>query len=167
MFGNTALALTAFDQIGYGHAGGKFEVQRRGASCFWDLCRAARRQRFWSALRGQPDRLPLLAEILDGQFVLGRHSIGLQEVALAAIVGSEARSDDFDRAFRPLRPHHFSRWLSIFVARESGVTLPPVKLIRIGKRYFVRDGHHRISVAKALGQMEIDASVTVWNLRPK
>jgi hypothetical protein len=38
--------------------------------------------------------------------------------------------------------------------------MPPVDLVRIGQIYFVRDGHHRISVARALGRTDIDAYVT-------
>jgi hypothetical protein len=42
--------------------------------------------------------------------------------------------------------------------------LPPVVLVQVGDVYFVRDGHHRISVARALGQLDIEAEVTVWHL---
>jgi hypothetical protein len=44
------------------------------------------------------------------------------------------------------------------------VTLPAVDLIQIGDVYFVRDGHHRISVGRAMGQEIIDAEVTVWEV---
>jgi hypothetical protein len=44
----------------------------------------------------------------------------------------------------------------------AGDPLPPVELIQVGSVYFVRDGHHRISVARAMGQQEIEAVVTVW-----
>jgi hypothetical protein len=49
-------------------------------------------------------------------------------------------------------------------ARLKGVTLPPVELIQVGDVYFVRDGHHRISVARAFGQEHVDAEVTVWEV---
>ena len=42
--------------------------------------------------------------------------------------------------------------------------MPPVALIQVGDCYFVRDGHHRISVAKALGQKAIDATVEIWQV---
>ena len=54
------------------------------------------------------------------------------------------------------------RWLGVARAALRGEHLPPVDLIRAGDVYYVRDGHHRISVARALGQREIDARVTVW-----
>ena len=53
--------------------------------------------------------------------------------------------------------------MSVTRAYLRGIGLPPVELIQIGEVYFVRDGHHRISVAAALGQQEIDAMVTVWH----
>ena len=37
-------------------------------------------------------------------------------------------------------------------------------LVKVGDKYFVLDGHHRISVAKALGQESIEAEVTVWDV---
>jgi hypothetical protein len=50
------------------------------------------------------------------------------------------------------------------LARQQGAKLPPVALIQVGDVYFVKDGHHRISVARALGQVEIEAVVTVWHV---
>lgn len=47
------------------------------------------------------------------------------------------------------------------IARARGIQLPPVDLIQVGEHYFVCDGHHRISVAKAQGQVVIEALVTV------
>jgi hypothetical protein len=87
---------------------------------------------------------------------------GLQTVAIAQILGSEGRSTDFDRDFYPLHDHNRERWLGIARARQEGKALPVVSLVQIGDVYFVRDGHHRISVARALGQEEIEARVTVW-----
>ena len=54
--------------------------------------------------------------------------------------------------------------MSVTRAYLRGIGLPPVELIQIGEVYFVRDGHHRISVAAALGQQEIDAVVTIWHM---
>jgi hypothetical protein len=49
-------------------------------------------------------------------------------------------------------------------ARQQGLSLPPVELTQVGEVYFVRDGHHRISVARALGQTDIEAEVRVWQV---
>jgi ParB-like chromosome segregation protein Spo0J len=45
----------------------------------------------------------------------------------------------------------------LFPSRKRSV-LPPVELIQVDG-FFVQDGHHRISVAKALGEDYVDAEV--------
>lgn len=85
---------------------------------------------------------------------------GARTVAIRAIRGSEGRCEDFDQQFNPRRSQDLSRWLSVAQARMNGVSLPPVELIQVGDIYYVRDGHHRVSVAKALGEEFIDAVVT-------
>lgn len=92
-----------------------------------------------------------------------RH-LGSKMVRIADIQASEDRSGDFDRSFNPLETHTKSRWLSIAVARLNGQAMPAVELIKVGEVYAVRDGHHRISVARALGEDYIDAHVTAWEL---
>ena len=51
------------------------------------------------------------------------------------------------------------RWVSIATLRLSDRGLPAVILLQVGEEYFVRDGHHRISVARALGEAFIEAHV--------
>jgi hypothetical protein len=85
-------------------------------------------------------------------------------VPIAQIGGSEGRASDFDRDFNPIKGHTRQRWLGIAAAREQGKVLPPVSLIRVGDLYFVKDGHHRISVARAFGQEAIEAKVIVWQV---
>ncbi len=93
---------------------------------------------------------------------LDRHYAGVQTVAIRSIRGSEGRLIDFDAEFRPLHDRTRDRWVSVAAARLRGTRLPPVELIKSGDDYFVRDGHHRISVARALGEEFIEANVTVW-----
>jgi hypothetical protein len=85
-------------------------------------------------------------------------------VPISQIQGSEGKSEEFDAEFRPLKPFSRDRWVSVAVAFLQGKSLPPVELIKVGQQYFVRDGHHRISVARAYGQYDVDAVVTVWNM---
>ena len=54
--------------------------------------------------------------------------------------------------------------MSVAGARIQDVPLPPVDLIQVGDRYFVRDGHHRISVARTFGQHFIEAETTVYEM---
>ena len=84
---------------------------------------------------------------------------GMQTIALARIVGSEGRYRDFNRAFLPKHDKLMRRWVSVDVAHYKDVQLPPIKVFEIGGSYFVRDGNHRVSVAKAQGAEFIDAEV--------
>ena len=110
------------------------------------------------------DHLLDLAAVTAGCTIHDRHYAGIQTVPISQIRGSESRCNDFDANFYPLRQHSSIRWQSIASAYERTIPLPPVELIRIGEVYFVRDGHHRISVAAALGQQYIDAEVTIWQV---
>lgn len=93
------------------------------------------------------------------QIMRGQRYLGLKTVPLDQIVGSEGRFRDFDRAFFPRKKHTIERWLSLAKARYQSVALPPVDLVKVGDSYFVMDGNHRISVARAWGQQFIEAEV--------
>jgi len=90
------------------------------------------------------------------------YSRGLVTVSTRRIIGSEGRSRDFDRFFHPLNERIRDRWINIAVAIRKGRQLPPVELIELDGCYYIRDGHHRVSVAQATGQKEMEALVTVW-----
>lgn len=116
--------------------------------------------RLWAKLTGRAHQLRALPQSLDDQ-----HFAGAQVVPVEAIQGSENRSEDFDADFHPLRLENKERWTSVFTAWRQGRTLPPVDLVKVGSTYYVRDGHHRISVARMLGQDYIDAIVIEASLR--
>ena len=120
--------------------------------------------RVFASLLRRPTALKRLSSVVGEGRVTGRHPAGRREVPLNRICGSEGRSRDFDRFFSPLGGECRQRWISVLLARWMDVPLEPVQLIQIGDDYFVRDGHHRISVARALGETCIDAEVTVWSL---
>ncbi|MCE5256214.1 MAG: transcriptional regulator [Spirochaetaceae bacterium] len=84
---------------------------------------------------------------------------GLTTVPLNRIVGSEGRYRDFNRHFLPNKEHLRQRWVNVDKTRYEDISLPAVKLYEMGGVYFVRDGNHRVSVARANGQLEIDAEV--------
>ena len=84
----------------------------------------------------------------------------LEDVPLDAIVGSVGRTFDFTREFLPLQDSDMDRWVGVSVAMSGLRGLPPVELYRIGDAYFVRDGNHRVSVARQLGAKTIHAYVT-------
>jgi hypothetical protein len=100
----------------------------------------------------------------------GETYVGMEAVPVDRIVGSEGRYRDFNRHFLPRREFLKSRWISVDMAHYNDVPLPPVRLYEAGGVYFVRDGNHRVSVARMRGQTMIDAEVakldTVVDLRP-
>lgn len=126
------------------------------------MCRRAYFRRLWCSMTGQRYQLLNLEGAQTQGVGQGRHHGGIQLVPIAKICGSEGRSQDFDAHFCPLTLHNRERWVNIALARRQDVVLPLVELIQIGDSYFVRDGHHRISVARAQGQLEIEAEVTQW-----
>ncbi|NNM66400.1 MAG: transcriptional regulator [Spirochaetales bacterium] len=85
---------------------------------------------------------------------------GMQTVNIDSIVGSEGRYRDFNAVFLPKNEHMRSRWESVDKAHIQDVILPPIKLYKVGEVYFVRDGNHRVSVARSQGVQAIDAEVT-------
>lgn len=85
---------------------------------------------------------------------------GMQTVPIDRIVGSEGRYRDFNKFFLPKANHLRSRWERVDVAHLKDIILPPIQLYEIGGVYFVRDGNHRVSVARTQGAADIDAEVT-------
>jgi hypothetical protein len=124
----------------------------------------ARRRAFLGQLRAiitqNPNELLPLDEIRARLNIRGQHYLGSQTVPIDRIVGTEGRYADFDRKFQPRHDATRHRWMSIDRAHIEDVGLPAVDLYKISDIYFVKDGHHRISVARQRGQREIDAVVT-------
>ena len=85
--------------------------------------------------------------------------LGMQVVPVNLIAGSEGRYKDFDNHFFPRSAHLKNRWRRIDEAHLQDVILPPIQLYEIGGLYFVRDGNHRVSVARTKGIENIDAEV--------
>lgn len=128
-----------------------------------DFNRAFRRS-FWRKLRalmtGESNELLPYDRVREDLPFRGQRDIGLQTVPVDRIVGSVGRYRDFDRAFLPTQRQTTERWVSISKAHYEEVILPPVDLYKIGEVYFVRDGNHRVSVARERDQQFIDAYVT-------
>lgn len=111
--------------------------------------------------RERPDETLLsfeqVHELLRSRFEIDR---GTQPIELSRIVGSLGRYRDFDRAFLPLEGANSERWKRLDVAMNELRDLPPIDVYQIGDVYFVRDGNHRVSVAKANHIEFIEARVT-------
>jgi hypothetical protein len=115
-------------------------------------------------LRGEPDDVNVILPFDEVVAALGRRGerdLGLQVIPLETIVGSVDRTRDFDRGFRPTSGKARERWERIATAVRRGQSMPPIDVYRIGSDlHFVRDGHHRVSVARAMHQPTIEAHVT-------
>jgi len=99
-------------------------------------------------------------EVVDALGRVEERYIGLQTIELDSILGTVDRAHGgFDRQFRPTSARVRARWERIANAARRGEALPPISVYRIGDVHFVRDGHHRVSVARALGRETIEAYV--------
>ena len=114
----------------------------------------------------RPDHLYDLDTLKRALSVRGSFYSGIQVVGISSILGSEGRSADFDMDFLPTSEAVRERWVNMAIMHLSRIPLPPVQLIRIGEAYFVRDGHHRISVSRIFGQIAMDAEVIAWKTSP-
>ncbi len=123
----------------------------------------ARRKAFLSEVAAFLGRRPNdLLSFEQVQQALPMHSQiyrGIQQVPVAAINGSVDRYQDFDRNFLPTQTHTRPRWEAIDRATLALESLPPIQLYKVSDLYFVKDGNHRVSVARERGQETIDAEV--------
>jgi hypothetical protein len=129
----------------------------------------ARTREFLSRVQGflDPSRTRLLSldevrEILKPE---GETYLGMQAVPVERIVGSEGRYKDFNSHFLPRFDHLRPRWVRVNLAHYNDINLPPIQLYEAGGVYFVRDGNHRVSVARTQGVQAIDAEVVSLNTR--
>jgi hypothetical protein len=136
-----------------------------------DFSRARRQRavsRLAATLRREPSDLNLILpfdEVVEALGRTGERSLGLQTIPLDSIVGSVGRTREFDRSFRPTSGRTRGRWERIANAQRRGQDMPPISVYRIGDLHFVRDGHHRVSVARAQDRPDIDAYVTEVSTR--
>jgi hypothetical protein len=126
---------------------------------FTSAYRARQRAAFASRLRRLGRTvcgLPVYDEFTDRR----PGSRGVVEIPLEAIAGTTEpnRAAQFDQHFRPTAQSR-CRWQRVWMAFQRGVTLPPISVVAVGDGYAIRDGHHRVSVAKALGSPTIHAIV--------
>jgi hypothetical protein len=115
--------------------------------------------RVWGALSGQRTTLLSYDEIKEKLRIGGPIYRGVKTVRVDQIAGSLNRYHEFDRVFLPASDTLAERWQRVNRAFYEEISLPPVVLYKVGQVYFVVDGHHRVSVAREQGQLEIEAEV--------
>ena len=129
---------------------------------FTRLARSRRRAKLRGWLRREPaggEQLPIYDEqTLRG--VRAQPGRGIREIPLEAVRGTlePTRATLFDRCFRPAEIAR-RRWQRVWLAEQRGTVLPPISVVPVGDAYAIRDGHHRVSVARARGALTIDAVV--------
>jgi nucleotide-binding universal stress UspA family protein len=84
----------------------------------------------------------------------------LRDIPLDAIVGSVGRYADFTRRFLPRKDSDEGRWARVKLAVTDLRGVPPIEVYQVGEAYFVRDGNHRVSIARELDASHIQAYVT-------
>lgn len=151
----TNLQLTTIEYLGTGKQTIN-DIRRQAARTFDRVYSQGKWAQLRSRLTGKPAALKVLAQQPEAT---SRRTSATIDVSLDQVVGSVSRSQDFDASFHPLQMHDRERWIGVAAARRSGVVLPAVELVQAEDGYYVRDGHHRISVAKALGQAVIEARI--------
>ena len=98
-------------------------------------------------------------QVVDALGLVDEVALGTQVIPVDHIVGSVDKVRDFDPKFRPRTGRSRQRWERIAEAVRRGEPLPPIDVYRIGEIYFVRDGHHRVSVYRSLELPTIEADV--------
>jgi hypothetical protein len=130
-----------------------------------DFLRARRRRMFArlsALLRLEPGDVDVMLsfdEVVDALGRVGERDLGVRPIPIESVAGTVDRGKEFDREFRPTSSRARTRFERIAEAHRRGVSLPPIDVYRIGELHFVRDGHHRVAVARAQGRDTIDAHV--------
>lgn len=124
---------------------------------FYALQTYARRDLLFAKLTGKSTSLTTFPDQVSHKSP-NRKFIATQDIPIEQIVGTLNRQSDFDHKFRPLKSSLRDRWINVYqTLQNSGWA--PILVHKVGDQYFVEDGHHRVSVARALGMKTIEANV--------
>jgi len=121
-----------------------------------------RRRAFWRAVV-RTRRLPTLDQVVSAARFEGKSSRSVQEIRLDKVAGTAtaAKQIDFDSSFLPLSRRQRERWSRLYAFMSAGYAdVPPIEVYQLEDTYYVIDGHHRVSIARALGRDRIEAKVT-------
>jgi hypothetical protein len=121
------------------------------------------RAKIESFLRKLTGRQLHLLSFREVQERLGLHlvrELGMREIPLDRIVGSVGKPDAFTPTFLPRYARLKERWKRVYAGAQSPIGLPAIEVYQVGEVYFIKDGHHRVSVARHLGTTTMTADVT-------
>ena len=140
----------------------------------WAIARAVKLHRratrlgklhqFIAMLQGRPIHIRALERSAKLDAVYSWRYMGIQQVALARIVGSEGHKLAFDPRFYPINGHNRKKWLETALRQALSDRTPLVELVQIESEFYAQTGQYSISVARALGVSHIDAYVTSWEI---
>lgn len=131
-----------------------------GVNKFQNLRTRAFLQEMLSLLRGQSTELLSFDDVRARLRLRAESYKGLQDIPLDKVVGSVGRSREFTRTFLPKTNEMRERWSRVYAQMNSMAGVPPIEVYKVGDTYFVRDGNHRVSVARQIGAKTIQAHVT-------
>jgi hypothetical protein len=124
---------------------------------FFTLRTNARRDSLWAKLMGKNTKLAIFPEEAPEKSP-NRKFLGVEEIAIHKIIGTLSRQNDFDHQFRPLNKYLRERWVNAYLTLERE-GWSPILVHKVEGVYYVEDGHHRVSVAQALGIVFLQAKV--------
>jgi hypothetical protein len=120
--------------------------------------------RAWARLRGKTTHLPLLRDVRRRFSTITTMEKVRRPIRVDRIVGSDAGLG-FDDHFYPIDRRSRDRWISIAeLMIDDPTSVSPIQVVEALGDYYVIDGHHRVSVARMLDHLYLDADVTVWGL---
>jgi len=132
---------------------------------FFSLHRTAFHDSLWARLIGKNTKLAIFPEQAP-QKSPNRRLVGTKDILVEQIVGTFGRQNDFDYKFRPLKKYLRDRWVNVYLTHESN-GWSPIVVHKVGENYYVEDGHHRVSVARSLGIVYIQAKVWEYPINVK
>lgn len=127
--------------------------------------REAQHQELGAPLDPGTTAVPQLRQVVEAVGSTGERDLGVREIPLTQIKGAESYSPDFDPSFLPRSRHLRQRWVQLYERMERGDQMPPIEVYLVGNSYFVRKGHHQVSVARHLGWTKLRARVVELKTR--
>ena len=126
----------------------------------------ARRRGLWEIVKrriaGQHPYLLSFRQAVGDSGLSDARYLGMWSIDTKDVVGSLGRDWEFSRGFLPVGSisRQKERWRQSYTDLFTGKVDSPIQVCRAGKKYFVANGHHRMSVARYLNLATIRAHVS-------
>lgn len=138
-------------------------IQRAGSLFEW-LYFKGQIKAFIAKFTGESRTIRYLDSMVGDMDDVDVEHLGVHPIRVEQIVGTQGRMN-YDKEFCPLQRRDKKRWMSVAVAMLSDVTLlSPITVVQVGEEFFTADGNHRVSVARTLNKLYMDADITRWTI---